>query len=264
MNAHSPRSSAPTVLVVASGKGGVGASLVSALLALAVSGEGWRVLLVDGTESYGALHFLFGVPPHDPLAAQRDGTGEPAAPIAPMGDTLPLGPAVEPLDELPLSVGERQLVGRISELHDRFDLVVVDAGSRLEAVIAACDAGATHLLVVATEDRLTLAATHALLDAVEARRPGVPVDVVANRATEHDALHVHASLAEAAERFLGRSLRLAGAIPDDPCLRGGLAAGMTVQDAAVGSPAAVAARIAGVLLMTDAREPAARASLALT
>jgi len=259
VNAHSPRPSAPTVLVVASGKGGVGVSLVSALLGLAVAGEGWRVLLVDGTESYGALHLMLGVTPRHPLAALRGGQAQVEELLTPVADTLALFPGggAEPPDAAPLSATERQLMfRRIADVYDRFDLVVIDAGSRLEAVLTACGAGVTHLCMVASEDRIALAATHALLKAVDARLPGLPVDVVANRATEHDALHVHASLAEAAERFLGRSLRLAGAIPDDACLQGGLAAGMTVQDAAAGSPAAIAARLAGVLLMTDAREPA--------
>jgi hypothetical protein len=50
----------------------------------------------------------------------------------------------------------------------------------------------------------------------------------------------------------------AGAVPDDPCLQGGLGAGMTVQDAAAGSPAALAARVAGLRLMDeDGAAPAA-------
>src|SRR5436190_16300943 len=48
------------VLVVASGKGGVGTSLLASLIALGASG---RVLLVDATEGNGALHLLFGVRP---------------------------------------------------------------------------------------------------------------------------------------------------------------------------------------------------------
>jgi MinD-like ATPase involved in chromosome partitioning or flagellar assembly len=81
--------------------------------------------------------------------------------------------------------------------------------------------------------------------------PGVTVDVLVNRATERDAREVHDHLATAAERFLGRPVGFVGAVPDDPCLQGGLGAGMTVQDAAAGSPAALAARDSGLRLMDD-------------
>lgn len=253
--------------MVASGKGGVGVSLVSALLGLAVAGEGWRVLLVDGADSYGRLHLMLGVAPGRPLAAARGGDVAIEAPLTPVAGTLSLvlGGGAEPPDAAPPVTERRPAFRRMADLYHHFDLVVVDAGSRLESVVTACGEGMTHLVMVATEDRIMLAASHALLEAIETRIPGLPVDVVVNRANHHAALHVHADLAEAAERLLGRSPRLAGAIPDDPCVQGGLAGGMTVQDAAVGSPAAVAARLAGVRLMADERELVCPAlALALT
>ena len=53
----------PAVLVVASGKGGVGKSLVSVLLADAMAESGRRVLLFDGAQNLGHLHVLLGVSP---------------------------------------------------------------------------------------------------------------------------------------------------------------------------------------------------------
>src|SRR5438093_7525967 len=58
----------PTV-VVGSGKGGVGKSLVSVLLASALSAQGRRVLLLDGAQNMGNLHVLLGVRPSARLDA---------------------------------------------------------------------------------------------------------------------------------------------------------------------------------------------------
>jgi flagellar biosynthesis protein FlhG len=243
-----------TVLVIASGKGGTGTSLVTALLGLTVAGEGRRVLLVDGTESYGALHLMLGVVPRHPLAALRGGQASAEELLTPVAETLALFPGggADLPEAAPLSMPERQvLFRRVAELYARYELVLVDAGSRLEAVLTACGGGVTRLLLVATEDQITMAASHALLKALEARMPGVTVDVLVNRATERDAREVHDHLATAAERFLGRPVGFVGAVPDDPCLQGGLGAGMTVQDAAAGSPAALAARESGLRLMDD-------------
>ena len=259
--APAPTHFSTTVLVVASGKGGTGTSLVTALLGLAIAGEGRQVLLVDGTESYGALHLMLGVLPRHPLAALRGGRASAEELLTPIGETLSLFPgggADEP-DAAPLGMAERQILfRRVAELYERHDLVVVDAGSRLEAVLTACGGGVSRVLLVATEDQIAMAASHALLKALEARMPGLPVDVVVNRAGERHAAEVHDHLAAAAERFLARALGFAGAVPDDPCLQGGLGAGMTVQDAAAGSPAALAARAAGLRLMDeDGAAPAA-------
>ena len=272
VNAHIPtsptRPSAPTVLVLASGKGGTGVSLVSALLGLAVAEEGWRVLLVDGTDGFGALHHMLGVVPRRPLSDLRGGRTEVDELLTPVTDTLALLPGGGAEQGPPLTDGERQLVfHRVADAYGGYDLVVVDAGSRLDAVLAACTGGVTRLLVVATEDRLSLAASHALLAAAEERLPGLPVEVVVNRATARESIAVHDRLAASVERVLGRAVRLAGAIPDDRCLEGGLGAGMTVQDAAAGSPAAAAARAAGLQLLTDDRMPSPRdaaGALALT
>ena len=56
----------PGVLVLGSGKGGIGTSTVSALLALAGVEDGRQVLLVDGNESVGSLHLLLGKPDPGP------------------------------------------------------------------------------------------------------------------------------------------------------------------------------------------------------
>lgn len=241
---HTLPTPAPTVLVVASGKGGTGVSLVSALVALAVAGEGWRVLLVDATERAGALHRMLGAAPAAAGADAADVDGR----LLPVTETLTLLPA--PADAR--TPAERAaLRDALRGRHDGFDLVVLDAGARLEAVLTACGSDPSRLLLVAADDPVALAATHALLKAVTARVDVTAAEVVVNRCAGDGVAEIHAPLAEAAERFLDRRLALAGAIPHDPCLQGGLGAGMALQDAAAGSPCALAAREIGLHVMTD-------------
>lgn len=245
-----------TVLVVASGKGGTGTSVSAALLALAIAGEGRQVLLVDGTESYGALHMMLGVTPRHTLAALRDGMVNATDMLTPVDRSLALFPGgahSDPDEDAPSQTERRVLSAQVRELYDDFDLVVVDAGSRLDAVLTACDGGVTRLVLVTPEDRIAMAAGHALIRAIDARMPGLPVDVLASRCDEVEGAAVHAHMQAAALRFLQRDLGHAGCIPADPCLQGGLGAGMTLQEAAAGSPAAIAARSAGLRIVNDAR-----------
>lgn len=249
----------PTMLVVASGKAATGASLVSALLALALAGEGRQVLLVDGTAHGGALRRMLGVaprpataepqdvPPDAPCGALADAAADVDAQLVPVTETLVLLPG-----DGPRTAAERErLFGAVRARLHQFDLVVVDAGSRLDAVLAACAGGASRLLLVATDEPVALAATHALLKAATAQLGAIPADVVVNRCAGEGAAEIFAPLADAARRFLDRPLSYAGAVPHDPCLQGGVAAGMALQDAASGSPCALAARDIGLRLAHD-------------
>ena len=53
----------PRTVLVASGKGGVGTSMLATLMASSAAQGDQRVLLVDATESGGSLHHLFGARP---------------------------------------------------------------------------------------------------------------------------------------------------------------------------------------------------------
>ena len=104
-----------------------------------------------------------------------------------------------------------------------------------------------RLLVVTGTDAIALAASYALVKAARERTaamPGGPVAcaVLVNRHDDESASIGFAQIASACETFLGCSPTLAGALPDDASLDLALRAGMPLQDAAAGSPAAVAAQ----------------------
>jgi MinD-like ATPase involved in chromosome partitioning or flagellar assembly len=141
-------------------------------------------------------------------------------------------------------------------------LVVLDAGSRLDAVCACCEAsapayaGATRLLVVTDTEPIALAASYALVKAARERTaafPGGPVsaDVVVNRHDEAAARHACAQIAQACREFLAVTPHLVGSLPDDGSLARALRAGMPLQDAAAGSPAAAAAQSLAERLLAD-------------
>lgn len=223
------------VLVVGSGKGGVGTSSLAALLALAAAREERRVLLVDADGVLGSQHLLFGVGAGPGFGALAGGEVEAEQLLVPLADNLTLLPGGGD----PLGNAERQaLFRRVAALYPAYDLVVVDGGSRLDSVRAACAAGAARLVAVSTGDRISLAATYALVKAVGERFPTLAVDLLFNRATADEAESAWTEIQGATRHFLQRSVSLAGAVPDDRCLQAGILAGMSLPDAAAGSPAA--------------------------
>lgn len=234
-------------LLVASGRGGSGSTLVSALLAMAAAGEGFRVLLIDADDFVGPLALTLGVTPAASWTDLRGGRATPADVATPVSATLTLVAGGAPrLGGEPAAVTmveRRACMRRLSAVAESMDLVVVDCGARLDPLLAAITPHAAERLVAisAGSDPVGLAATFALCKAVHTRHGALPVDVLVNRHEGSEAVRCFDAIDAGARQFLGLSLRLAGAIPADPTLDAALRRGMPFPDAAAGSPAAIAA-----------------------
>jgi len=235
----------PTLLC-ASGRGGSGTTMISALLAVAAAGEGYRVLLVDADDLVGPLSLMLAVTPRAGWQDLRGGRVAPIDVATPISTTLTLvaGGASRTGEQSALTAAERRAcMRRLSPLADGMDLVVFDCGSRFEAVAAAFTPHADErlLAITASGDPVSLAATYALCKAVHARVGALPQELLVNRHDGRDASRCFDAVDAGMRQFLGTSMRFAGAVPSDPTLDAALRAGMPFPDAAAGSPAAIAA-----------------------
>jgi MinD-like ATPase involved in chromosome partitioning or flagellar assembly len=178
------------IIVVASGRPGLGCSVVSSLVALAAMSDGSRVSWLEAHADGGP----------ETLATRVDTAGE-------------------------------------------HDLVVIDAGSHLDGILASCAiAGRRTLLLVTGEARADLAAAFAVAKSVHSRPDAPAIAIASNRLDDSSGQWAAEILVEACGRFLGRSPLIAGVIPDDASLAAALAAGMSIGDAAQGSPTLEAAK----------------------
>lgn len=234
----------PQTVLVASGKGGVGTSMLATLMALSAAHGEQRVLLVDATESGGTLHHLFGARPARSLWMLSRPNAELRDTLIAIDDTLSLiagGTAAGATP--PRNDDERRAaLASASQVFSAFDLTVIDGGSRLDTVTAIVETLDPQILLATSADRLSLAANYALVKALRARREDLEISVVANRNGTTVAADACEYLVSACSHFLGRAIQIAGVVPDDPCLQAAIGAGMSVRDALDGSPAADAAR----------------------
>ena len=229
----------PPTLVVGSGKGGVGKSLVTVLLGAALAARHRRVLLVDGSQNLGSLHIMLGVRPVARLDDLFTGTGAPADLITPVAQGLWLLPAEcgsESLYALP-PLDRARLHHRLASVFDEFDVVLVDAGEGLEGVVRVANVRATDALVVTTPEPAALSGAYALLKMLSLQVPGLATEVLVNRAhTEPEAAAAHRKLAIASDRFLNRELALAGSVLENESLRALAAAPRRLTDGAYDGP----------------------------
>lgn len=247
-----------SVLLVASGKGGVGTSLMAALHALAAAARGNRVLLVDATETGCTLHHLFGAHPTRTLWTLADAGSHPADVLVPVDRGVTLvaggttGAALTPISERE----RREALKRLAQIYFAFDVIVFDGGTRPETITAISDITDSALLLVTSADRLALAANYALLKSLRARGLDARIRILANRQGEASAREACDFLVGAASHFLGRSIDVAGVIPDDPRMQAAIAAGMTLSESIEESIAAERVRAVVSRLLPPRRRQA--------
>lgn len=224
----------PHVAVVAGGKGGVGTSTVSALVAAGAARAGHDTLLVDASGAHPALAALLCVPAEDThLAAPRLTLTTLAA-----GDASPSA--------------RRAALRRLSASYGEHELVIVDAGASADGIAGAVAAGAGRLVTIATDDRLAITAAYALIKYTLGRFEDLPAALLVNRATPAVASAAFNHVAGAVEQFLGAVITPAGSIPEDATIRGVVEAGGTLATA--GGAAAQAAALLAELLIHAARD----------
>lgn len=217
-----PLTAGPLVLVIGSGKGGVGKSIVSILLGATAARAGHRVLLCDADYNLANLHVLLGMRSANRIDELLLGAVQPATLLRPLQERLWLLPGAsggEPLQALePLD--RARLHQRLTSTFTGFDLVIVDAGAGVDSVLRATTIGASRLALVTSPEPAALTDAYAVLKLVHLRTSTLPVDVIVNQCqNDSEGRIAFDKLAIAAERFLRRGVRFLGAIADDSTIR---------------------------------------------
>jgi flagellar biosynthesis protein FlhG len=226
--------SAPVTFVIGSGKGGVGKSVVSILLAEAMAVHGRRVLLCDADQNLPNLHVLLGMRPVVQTEALLYGEISPETLLRRVGENLWLLPGDPDTESVySLQATERaRLQRRLSELYLQFDAVVVDAGAGIESVVRVSTLGASRLLLVTTPEPTALTDAYALLKVVTAQSTGLPVDILLNRTIdEAEGEAAFQRLECACREFLQHPIGWLGALPEDPGLQASVRSAEQLRDA---------------------------------
>jgi pilus assembly protein CpaE len=154
------------VVAVAGSKGGVGATVLAANLAVLVAAESHRpVLAVDLGGDRGDMMQLLGVNPHHPPVQLGPHQGGPTALL----NGLSTGPGGVRFmravfdEHAPLSTTARQMRSLCHTLRVLFDVVVIDVPRSADAMLAALLAGARDVVVISSMTRPGAQATRRLL-----------------------------------------------------------------------------------------------------
>lgn len=246
---------ATTTLTIASGKGGVGKSVLALNLAVALGRYDRRVLLVDADLGLGNIAILSGLNPEytlEDLLLERCRLDD-----AVMGgpEGVAILPAAADMEaefwtQAKIDAG---LGARMQPFEAQYDFILVDTGAGIAAKSLDFAVAADEVLLLVTPEPTAIADAYATLKVLLRRYPEQRVGLVVNMAeSAAEAAEVHEKFQEIAARFLGAEIDNRGYIPLDRYVREAVKRQVPFVLATPPSPAVEAVgEMAGRLLQQD-------------
>ena len=206
-------------IAVASGKGGVGKTWLSATLAHCLARGGRRVLLFDGDLGLANLDIQLGLAPTQDLGGVLAGTYPLAEAATAYQDTsldiIAGHSGSGGLASLPVS-RLRALCGELAALAAGYDKVILDLGAGIDKTVMHLARCAAVQLVVATDEPTALTDAYAFVKVSLQQDPEADLRIVVNMANSTgEGQRTYALLNRACQNFLKVSPPLAGVIRRD-------------------------------------------------
>ncbi len=216
-----PEAARPLTIAVTSGKGGVGKSQLVASLAIELSRQNTRVLLVDADVGCGNLDVLLNVSPARDLRAVLRGEAEPedVLTMAQVGEfSLPLLPAPMATREgSDLAAGEQlAIVDAVDRVGAGYDVILIDTGAGVSRNPMLFGAAADRIIVLTTPEPTSIRDAYAAIKVLHQAHGVDRFELVVNQAAGiADGKRVYARLLAVVERFLPVHVGLLGVLPSD-------------------------------------------------
>jgi flagellar biosynthesis protein FlhG len=240
---------------VTSGKGGVGKTTLISNLALTLSQQGQKVLILDGDLGMANVDVMYGLRAAHSLESVLTGELEMkdiVVEVAPNVHLIPGGGGVYELQNL-TALQKKIILDQISLLPNAYDYLLVDTASGIGDNVLYLNAAAQEILVVVTPEPASLTDSYALIKVLNKKYRERRFSIVTNMVQdEAESLHVYRRLSDVANRFLSVSLDYKGFIPLDSHLRTATKSQQLVLQSDPRSPSSYAIRMLAEKLSVSA------------
>ncbi len=228
------------VIGVASGKGGVGKSNISANLAVLAARQGMRVLIIDADLGLANVEVLYGLKPQYHLGHVLEWS-------MPIQDVLATGPegvkvlsagsGVQSLTRLD-DAQKLKLVTALEQLEDSVDLVLVDTGAGIGDNVVFFIGATQEALLVVNPEPTCLTDAYAIVKVLSLQAGVRFFNVIVNCSpNEVQARDIFQKLSNVAARFLDVKLRYLGWVPRDENVHRAVMAQRPIVESFPNSPA---------------------------
>ena len=206
------------VVSVASGKGGVGKSIISVNLAIALSRLGVRVLVVDADFGLANIDIMLGVTSKYNISHFLRGEKE-------LHEIIQLGhegvrfiSGGSGINEL-LNMDEDQLAGLLNslvQLDAPIDFIIIDNGAGINDNILQMILASSETIVITTPEPTAILDAYALVKTILKRDNSYPMHLLVNKCdNKREAQRVQEGFIEVIGRHLGKSIDPLGIIMYD-------------------------------------------------
>lgn len=217
-------------IAVISGKGGVGKTVITANLAASLAAAGNRVLVLDADLGLANLDIILGLDPKRTIQDIFLGACRPDDVLIKTAkgfDLLPAGSGLQEYTVLSKNLSEK-METLLSELEDRYDIMLFDAGAGLGEVVLFFATLADRILVVVTPEPTSLMDAYASIKVLKLLYERNEFLLVVNQANperpDQTGTFVAKHLQSVISKFVDASsspsvyLQLIGSLPQDPAI----------------------------------------------
>ena len=207
------------VIVVTSGKGGVGKTNITVNLALALANRGQRTILFDADLGMANVDVILGVSPKANLAEVINGRKTMEEILLPYNEFLeivPGGSGIAELADLDQAALDR-FVTQLKELEHRADYILVDTGAGISRTVLNFVLAASEVLLVTTPEPTAITDAYGLIKALDQHNPAARVQLLINMVdSELEARAVAQKLIMIVNRFLDIEVSYLTCLERDP------------------------------------------------
>ena len=212
--------SGPRVTAIASGKGGVGKSVIAFNVAERLSRHG-RVMLIDGDFHTGNLHLLGNVVPEGGWQDICDGRASWEEVVVSMGPNLCLLASVgRPAEQAFPEINRlATFLSRLRQVMAGFDHILVDTASGVLPHTLLLLHAADEAVLVTTPELTSLSDCYALYKVLTTHNRHLNASLLINQVErDEDVVYIHQKFASITEQFLGRRPTRRGYLSRDRAL----------------------------------------------
>ena len=206
----------PPLVVVSGGKGGVGATTMAVNLSVVFARLGRRAVLVDADLNQPDATSLCNINEADTVADVLSGrrTVHEVLQSGPGGiQMLPGAWAPRRLTDCP-PLAQQRMLAELSRLGAHTDVIVLDAGNKVDGVAERFWHAADLVLLVTTSEAAAIMDSYAAVKLLAPRQANICALV--NKADSALAAEdVHARIQQAAQRFLSIDIQRTASVPED-------------------------------------------------